>query len=185
VLTFGNWLAFYIGKLPTYVKGWREMTRSSFSAGSAWLLAMGLTLAAAGAVFTVVLWKAYQRAETTRGWSAVPCVILSSEMKPEKATESSPTKFRVLVRYEYDFQGRKRVGTGIRQTDGPIGSEDKAMALMQSYAPRQQMMCWVNPQAPEKAVLKHDTRAALYSIWFPLLFVAGGLKMAWDAWMLP
>jgi hypothetical protein len=35
----------------------------------------------------------------------------------------------------------------------------------------------VNPALPAEAVLEHASRAALYSIWFPLLFVVGGLGM--------
>lgn len=36
-------------------------------------------------------------------------------------------------------------------------------------------MAFVNPTEPNFAVLKPDTKAAGYSIWFPLLFVVGGL----------
>jgi hypothetical protein len=36
-------------------------------------------------------------------------------------------------------------------------------------------MAFVNPAQPDFAVLKPDTKAAGYSIWFPLLFVVGGL----------
>jgi hypothetical protein len=44
-----------------------------------------------------------------------------------------------------------------------------------------QTVCYVNPSDPTIAILKHGTRAALYSIWFPLLFVVGGLGIAWTA----
>jgi hypothetical protein len=39
-------------------------------------------------------------------------------------------------------------------------------------------MAFVNPAEPDFAVLKPDTKATGYSIWFPLLFVVGGLGIA-------
>jgi hypothetical protein len=43
------------------------------------------------------------------------------------------------------------------------------------------MICYVDPKSPDRAVLKRDTKAALYSIWFPCLFVIGGAGMILSA----
>jgi Protein of unknown function (DUF3592) len=69
----------------------------------------------------------------------------------------------------------------IRRGEGMIGDEDDAIALREQFSPGQQTRCWVNPAAPENSVLLHGTRAGLYSLWFPLLFVVGGCGMAWRA----
>ena len=172
---------FTIGKVEGFVKGWGKMMKEVSRSGSRWLLGMGLVLAVAGGVFTWVLWTSYQRAEVTRRWPEVPARVLSSQVGREQATPNSPTKFLVQVRYEYQWQGQRYESGRFRRVDGPMSDEDKALQIRETYTPGAQITCWVNPQEPAFAILKHETRAGLYSIWFPLLFVAGGLKMAWDA----
>ena len=142
---------------------------------------MGVILAILGTVFSYVLWTSYQRAEETRDWVATPAKILSSQVVPDKATPNSPTKHRVVVRYQYTFGGSVYHTDRIRRSDGPKNSQEEAEALRQEYTPGQQLTCWVNPLEPGYAVLKQESRAALYTIWFPLLFVGGGLRMAWGA----
>lgn len=142
---------------------------------------MGIALALAGAVFTVVLWKAWQRAEETRSWPPVPCTILSSQIKAEQPTPNSPVKHRVIVRYAYKVKGQPFTSERILRVDGPKSSRDDAEELREQFAPNSKTTCFVNPADPAFAILQHDTRAALYSIWFPLLFVVGGLRMAWAA----
>jgi len=158
-----------------------QMEKSSQRAGSWWLASLGIVLALAGAVFVVVLWTAWQRAEQTRGWTAVPCKVLSSQLKSEQASPHSPTKYRVIVRYEYSWQGKTVISERIRRVDGPKSDLDVAEDLREQFTPGQQTTCFVNPADPAFAILRHDSRAPLYSIWFPLLFVIGGLRMAWSA----
>ncbi len=143
---------------------------------------MGLVLAGAGTVFVGVLWTAWQRAEETRRWTETPCRVLSSQLVPERDLHNSTLKFRVKVRYEYEAAGQKHLGDQIRRSDGPKSNRDDAEALREEFFPGQNTVCWVNPKDPEISVLKHSTRAALYTLWFPLLFVVGGLRMAWAAW---
>ncbi|MBL9117338.1 MAG: DUF3592 domain-containing protein [Verrucomicrobiaceae bacterium] len=158
------------------------MIETSKKSGSVWLMGMGVTLVLAGSLFTWVLWSAYVRADATRSWLALPCTVLSSQIKPEKATVTSPTKFLVQVRYQYTHDGQRYVGDRIKRLPSIHTTMEKAESTRQNYVPGQMITCWVNPHSPTEAVLKHDTRAALYSIWFPLLFVFGGLRMAWSAW---
>jgi len=142
---------------------------------------MGIALAIVGAVFVWVLWTAWQRAEETRHWTPVSCRVLSSQIKSEQATRNSPTKHRVIVRYDYAWQGRTFSSERIRRVDGPKSDLEAAEELREQFAPGQQTTCYVNPSDPSIAILQHDSRAALYSIWFPFLFVIGGLRMAWAA----
>ncbi len=149
--------------------------------GTLWLLALGITLALAGAAFTAMLWRSYQRAQETRAWVETPCRIISSVIKPERATPHSPVKFRVTVRYDYGHGGRGFTSEQVQRGEGSMSSEADALALREQFTPGQQTTCWVDPTAPATAVLRHGTRAALYSLWFPLLFVFGGAGMAWRA----
>jgi hypothetical protein len=59
----------------------------------------------------------------------------------------------------------------------PTQHLDKAREKQLNYPPGSAQTCFVNPALPAEAVLEHASRAALYSIWFPLLFVVGGLGM--------
>ena len=148
-------------------------------AGSRWLAFLGIVLAILGAVFTGVLWHSWQLAEETRSWVETPAKVLSSQVIPDQATPNSPTKYRVVVRYQYNFGGAVYHTERIRRSDGPKNDREDAEALREEYTPGQALTCWVNPEDPAYAVLKHDNRAALYSIWFPLLFFGGGLRMVW------
>lgn len=154
---------------------------TSQRAGARWLAGMGLALALMGMVFVGVLWKAWQRAEETRHWTPTPARIVSSQVKSEQPTTSSPTVYRVMIRYTYSFGGKDYTSERYRRVDGPKGNSEDAEALREQFTPGQQVTCYVRPEQPSFAILKHDTRAALYTIWFPLLFVVGGLRMAWAA----
>jgi hypothetical protein len=153
---------------------------SSFS-GRLWLAGMGLFLALAGIVFTWVLYTAWQRAEETRRWTPTPCRITSSRLAKEQPTPNSNPAYRAEVRYIYTFAGIPMTGSLIKRVNSPTQHEDVARKKLSDYPVGTELICYVNPTKPDQAVLKHDTRAALYSIWFPGLFVVGGLGMVWNA----
>jgi len=151
----------------------------SSSAGRLWLAFLGFTLAFAGAVFTWVLWTAWQRAEEARRWTPTPCLVTVSRLEKELPTPNSNPVFRPIVHYTFTWEGKPMTGTHVKRVDGPSQHEEMARQKIEAYPVGSEQTCYVNPAQPTMTVLKHDTRAALYSIWFPLLFVAGGLRMAW------
>jgi len=152
--------------------------KSSINNGRSWLGVMGLFLIAVGSFFAWRMWLSYEQAQVTRIWEQVPCRIISSRIVSEPPTPRSPPAHRVELRYEYEFKGSKHSSTRIRQVAAaPTQHFDKAQSLQQSYPPGSAQTCFVNPASPDEAVLQHASRAALYSIWFPLLFVAGGIGM--------
>ena len=156
-------------------------TSSQFTAGRLWLLLLGVLLALAGIVFTWVLWTAWQRAEETRRWVPAACRIVVSKVTMERPTPNSNPAYRPDIRYSYAFSGGSYTGTRLKRVDSPSQHQDVVIQRLQPWPPGSESTCFVNPSNPGMAVLKHDTRAALYSIWFPLLFVVGGLRMAWGA----
>ena len=142
--------------------------------------ALGLALIAIGSVFATFLWISYQRAQETRRWTPVPCVIIGSKVITDHPTPNSPVAYRAGVRYRYTFEGVMREGARIRRADGPTSDKAKADAVSAHYPAGQETICFVNPAHPDFAVLEHATRAGLYTLWFPLLFVAGGAGMVWS-----
>ena len=124
------------------------------------------------------MWLSYETAQITRRWTPVSCRIVSSRVVSERPTPNSAHAHRVEVRYEYEITSVKHTGTRLRRVEAaPTQHLDKAREKQLNYPPGSAQTCFVNPAAPEEAVLEHASRAALYSIWFPLLFVIGGLGM--------
>ena len=139
---------------------------------------MGFFLVVAGSFFAWRMWISYEKAQITRRWVQVPCRIVSSRVVSERPTPNSSPAHRVDLRYEYEFKGSIRSSTRIRQVESaPSQHLDDVRAKQLSYPPGSSQTCFVNPSASDMAILQHASRAALYSIWFPLLFVVGGLGM--------
>ena len=154
---------------------------SNPNAGRYWLAGMGLFLALAGALFTFGLWYAWQKAEETRRWVPTPCRIVSSQIVSERPTPHSNIEHKVEIRYHYTFAGQSLTGHRIKRVDGDTVHEENAKEKLETYPVGLDTTCYVNPAKPDETVLQHGSRAPLYSIWFPMLFVVGGLKMTWDA----
>ncbi|MDZ4288523.1 MAG: DUF3592 domain-containing protein [Prosthecobacter sp.] len=156
-------------------------SHSNANAGRYWLASMGLFLALAGAAFTYGLWGAWQKAEETRHWVATPCRIVSSRIVSARPSPQSNIEHRVELRYRFDFGGQSLFGSHIKRVEGPTAHKAEATKKLEAYPVGLETTCWVNPADPQQTVLKHSGRGALYSIWFPILFVIGGLGMAWNA----
>jgi hypothetical protein len=156
-------------------------TSNSSLPGRLWLAGMGLVLALAGSLFTWVLWTAWQRAEETRRWVETPCRIISSQVVSDRPTPHSNLTYKAEVRYSFTFQEQSHTGQKVKRVDSASQHEDNARKKLEEFPVGKETVCFVNPAQPNQTVLKHDSRAPLYSIWFPLLFVVGGLGMAWNA----
>ncbi|MDB6071920.1 MAG: hypothetical protein JWL81_3091, partial [Verrucomicrobiales bacterium] len=81
------------------------------------------------------------------------------------------------LEYRYTFAGEVRHGSKLRRIEGPSPHRDKAEAAAAAYPPGKEAMCFVNPAEPGEAVLEHSTKAAFYTLWWPMLFAAGGSGM--------
>lgn len=149
------------------------------------LVLMGLILVCAGGVFTAVLWHSGQRALETRQWTAVPCTVLFSSVDPDKWSANDPLKWRLRVQYRYVWEGKEITGTNVRRVEGPTPHKERAEAVAARYPPGKQTECFVNPARPDQAILEHETKAAFYTLWWPLLFVTGGLGMIVAAFRRP
>lgn len=144
-------------------------------------VAMGVALILMGATATAMLWRSYQRAEETRHWRQVPAIVTISVLLTERPTHNSPPAYRPEIHYRYTVDGKGRTGTHIRRVEGRSSHREAAEERLSTYPVGREVICYVDPADPDFAVLEHSTRAALYSIWFPLLFVVGGTGMILSA----
>jgi len=138
-------------------------------------LALGLSIAGAGAVFCAALWHGFQRAEETRNWQPAPALITASYVENIQLSKHDPIRYRARVTYRYSHDGETLIGDRIRRVDGNTADRSKAEAITRRYPIGTSLNCFVDPSNPGFSILRHESRAPLYSIWFPALFIIGGL----------
>ena len=151
--------------------------------GRIFLTLMGGILVLTGLGFAWGLYHyAFLRAEITRHWTETPCTITASGIVEGQFSENSPVTWGSGLEYRYQFNGTFWTGTHIRRIEGATPHRERAEGKQAKYPPGLQTVCYVNPANPSEAVLEHDTRAAIYTVWWPLLFAVGGAGMVWSAW---
>lgn len=148
-------------------------------ASSVFLVIFGLVIAGIGTLFTALMWDSYQRASAMHAWPQAEAVILSSEIEERKHDEYSAKEYRVKLLYGYEWKGEAKAGELIVARGNPWAKERARVDReLERFPEGMKTMAFVNPAEPDFAVLKPDSKAAGYSIWFPLLFVVGGLGIA-------
>jgi hypothetical protein len=144
-----------------------------------WLLAgTGLATALIGVLFIWMMARSYLRAREMHRWPQVPCVILENTIEERLHDPLSPREYRVNITFGYEWRGNPHTGTRTTLRGNPWTSKPNlARKRAAQYPPGLETTCRVHPQHPDFAVLKPDSLAPGYSIWFPALFVIGGLGM--------
>lgn len=143
--------------------------------GRLWMSGMGLTLAAAGAFFFWFLWKNYAVAGRMDHWAETPCEIVASTVDGSAMDQHFQTKYEFQVTYRYEWEGRTLLGDRAKSKPVVAGIRKKLDSWESRFPTGRQTVCYVNPDDPAQAVLERDTKASIYSLWFPALFVVGGL----------
>lgn len=146
--------------------------------GRLWMAGMGLSIAAAGAFFVWFLWKNYAVAGRMDAWVETPCEILASTVDDSRIDQHFQTSFEFQVSYRYEWEGRPMVGDRAKSKPVVAGIRKKLEKWESRYPTGRRTVCFVNPERPDQAVLERDTKASIYSLWFPALFVVGGLGIA-------
>lgn len=156
------------------------LRRTADNRSGRWFLAgIGLTLAVIGGLFVWLLARSYLRAREMRTWPEVPCVILTSDIEERIHDPQSPVEFRHNVSFGYEWQGTPHSGDHVTLRGSAWSSKRDVIAKrLAEYPEGTETTCRINPANPDCAVLKPDSLAPGYSIWFPGLFVIGGLGIA-------
>lgn len=138
-------------------------------------LILGLVIAGMGAAFCVVLMKGFDRAQETRQWTETPCEIVRSEVIEHQPSPNSPMSYISKVEYYYTYNETDYTGKNVKRVEGPTNHREMADATVAAWPVGKKGTCFVNPSNPTQVILTHNTRAAGYSVWFPGLFVIGGV----------
>lgn len=159
---------------------------NSHSAGSWYLTAVGIALCFISGIFLWLMTRSYLRAREMTTWPQVPCLVLSSDVDERRIAENVAPDYRLAILYRYQFEG-KDYESKLWSLRGSMPRTEQAAVekLVTQFPQGSRHSCWVNPNDPQVAVLKLDSRAAGYSLWFPGLFFLGGLGMIWGAWRRP
>ena len=148
-------------------------------AGGIFLLGLGLLLAAIGALFVWVMAASAIRAKETRSWPQVPATILVSEIEERQHDPTSPIEYRHHIVFGYEWESQRFSSDQASLRGNPWSSKrDVVLERARRYLPGDVVVCHINPADPTFAILEPDSMAPLYSIWFPGLFVLGGLVMS-------
>ena len=149
--------------------------------GRLWKILMGVILIGVGWIFVQYLWHAYLRAAEMDPWIEVPCQIVTMEVDDSEQNQRGMTKYVFQVTYDYQFDGAPHTGNRFRRLPVTASDPRKLRRHTEDYAVGTRTLCHVDPAAPEIAVIKKDSKAALYTIWFPCLFIVGGAGMIFSA----
>lgn len=143
------------------------------------LILLGLCIAAVGGIFTALMWYSFQGAVEQRSWPQVDAVVLSSESEEWQHDDFSPKEFRLKILYGYEWEGVPMTGERYGFRGNPYyNKRNKIAGLVEEFPAGKEIRVYVNPENPSFTLIKPDSKAPGYSIWFPLLFVVGGLGIA-------
>jgi hypothetical protein len=144
--------------------------------GYLYLAFIGLALAIMGGLFVAILWRGYTRAKETREWSKVPAVIVVSQVGERQLGREVPKEYTHELVYEYRVDGEFYRSERLKRRENPYLKEKAKVAPEVARFPvGRKVEAFVNPNDPKEAVVEHETKAPGYSIWFPGLFLVGGL----------
>lgn len=141
-------------------------------------MAMGMFLAAMGAAACVYLWMAYAKAKRMDAWLERPCTVAKSAVAEAGRDRFGTPRYRLELRYRYEFGGGEYESNRVKRLEIAPASKRDLEKWLKRYPAGLETICFVNPSDPAMAVLKKDSKGAIYAMWFPALFFVGGLGIA-------
>jgi hypothetical protein len=121
-----------------------------------------------------------------RSWEPAEARLLAVDLERHhnRSSRSTTTTYEVKARYAYTWQGKPFEGTRIGVATEPdnIGSwqNETHARLREALKKSQPVTAWVDPAAPDRAVLDRDLRLGLLAMKsvFGLIFIGVGSLLA-------
>ena len=137
---------------------------------------IGLALAVIGGFFVFVLGRGYIRAKETQEWMSRPAVVIVSEVGDRQIGKAKEYRHKLV--YEYQINGELYRGERLKRRENPyLKKKNKILPFVEKFPVGSKVVAFVNPDDPTEVLLEHETKAPGYSIWFPALFLLGGLMV--------
>lgn len=125
-----------------------------------------------------ILWRGYSRAKETRDWPKVPAVVMVSQVGERQLGREVPKEYTHELIYEYRVEGEFHRSERLKRRENPyFKDKGKVEPYVEQFPVGAKVEAFVNPEDPKEAVLEHETKAPGYTIWFPGLFLVGGLVL--------
>lgn len=158
-----------------------SINRKEKRAGTMFICLIGFILVCIGLVFGWLMLRSYLNAKETREWPQTEGVIVRSVLS-ERQIMGSPAEFRFEILFEYSHGGSTYTSDRLTPRGGKwFRDRDTVANLVTMYPVGSSHNAWVNPDSPDIAILKHDTKAAGYTLWFPAVITIGGCGIIWGA----
>lgn len=145
------------------------------------MITLGLAISLLGAAFFLLLLKSYLRALDVAKWPQTSCKIIQSEVIQLKRVPHAPIEYNHKIRYQYLWNDHEFLGDRITLRENPWSTKPEAIEkLARKFPLGATLTCHVNPQSPSLAVITPESKAPGYTLWFPLIFVIGGLGIIYS-----
>jgi hypothetical protein len=118
----------------------------------------------------------------TWSWSQADCEMIRSGVRQTDQRGRNTSSFYLDIEYRYRFNGNTYVS--IRQKVRPKSFSDygEVARLVEKYRPGSHAICYINPAAPDEAVLERGSLWFPLLVLFPLIFVAIGAIGIYATW---
>jgi hypothetical protein len=109
---------------------------------------------------------------SAKDWPAVPCVVISSEVRSHSGDDGDTYSVNIL--YSYEINGREFKANRYDFMGGSSSGYDGKQAIVRRHPPGTKTLCYVNPADPTEAVLERGFTSQMWFGLIPLVFAAFG-----------
>ncbi len=132
-----------------------------------------------GLIFEVLIFHELAVEVNSYFWPKAECVVTASSVQ-EPSGDSKQYSFK--IQYEYNYQGKTYQSDQFRKKQSGFSEYSDAKTLADSYPEGFRTICCVNPKAPDKAILKHNSLWLVFFALIPAVFIligGGGIYGIW------
>lgn len=156
------------------------MAARQSASGETFLIPFGLIFLLAGLGVGFFYFGILSRWYEVRDWVEVPCFIESTDLERKTSEKSEMHVVRAAYRYEYEGRFYKGEGVALSDQADSFGDyQQRVFSILDEHRREgRPFRCYVNPDAPEEAVIFRQARwpILLFMSIFPLVFpLVGGL----------
>jgi len=120
-----------------------------------------------GAAFYLGFFLPAYKVQCAKAWPAVPCVVISSEVKSDGSGKG--TTYTINIFYSYEFEGRVLKSNSYGFMGGSSTDYYGKQAVVARNPPGTRTVCYVNPDEPTEAVLVRGITSVTSEMWFSLI----------------
>ena len=106
----------------------------------------------------------------------VQCTILDSRVDQRQIGSDVKAEYAFAITYGYSHDGKAFTSDRFSLRGSSwSSSRERSQRMVQKFPVGATRPCYVDPGEPSSSVLKLDSKAPGYSLWFPLIFIVGGV----------